>query len=36
MLYTGVFPKQMFLERLIDYSRKELHEECDYITEANK
>lgn len=26
----------MFLDRLIDYSRKELHEECNYILEAEK
>ncbi|KAL4499838.1 hypothetical protein ABPG72_015187 [Tetrahymena utriculariae] len=36
MIYTGVFPKQMFLDRLIDYSRKELHEECNYTLEAEK
>lgn len=36
MMYTGVFPKQMFLDRLINYSRMELHEECNYLLEADK
>ncbi len=34
MRYTGVFPKQMFLEVIIATSRKELKEECDYLHEA--
>lgn len=34
MRYTGVFPKQMFLEVIIATSRKELKEECDYVHEA--
>jgi aarF domain-containing kinase len=36
MIYTKAFPKSMFLDKLINYSRKELHEECDYVIEAKK
>ncbi|EGR30031.1 hypothetical protein IMG5_144060 [Ichthyophthirius multifiliis] len=36
MIYTGLFPKQMFLDKLIDYSRLELIQECDYVEEAKK
>jgi aarF domain-containing kinase len=34
MTYTNIFPKTMFLDKLLENTRKELFEECDYITEA--
>ena len=34
MDYSGVFPKTMFMDKLLDHTRKELFEECDYIIEA--
>lgn len=36
MEYTKIFPKTMFLDKLIENTRKELHEECDYLVEAKK
>lgn len=36
MEYTNIFPKTMFLDKLIANTRKELHEECDYKIEAAK
>ena len=36
MDYTGIFPKTMFLDKLIANTRKELYEECDYLVEAEK
>lgn len=36
MEYTNIFPKTMFLDKLIANTRKELHEECDYTIEAAK
>ena len=33
---TKMFPKTMFLDKLIENTRKELREECDYILEAKK
>lgn len=36
MNYTGAFPKTMFLDKLIQSSREELAEECDYEIEASK
>ncbi|CAK94480.1 unnamed protein product (macronuclear) [Paramecium tetraurelia] len=36
MEYTNLFPKTMFLDKLIANTRKELHEECDYKIEAAK
>lgn len=34
MDYSGVFPKTMFMDKLLDHTRKELFEECDYKIEA--
>ncbi len=31
-----LFPKTLYLERLIESTRQELHEECDYKKEAEK
>lgn len=36
MVYTNIFPKTMFLDQLIQNTKIELLEECDYIAEANK
>ena len=36
MVWANVFPKSLFLDQLIAYTRKELLEECDYIAEALK
>lgn len=36
MQWSNVFPKTMFLEELIKYTRKELMEECDYDAEREK
>ncbi len=33
MVYTGAFPKTMFLDQLIANTRKELFQECDYLKE---
>jgi len=34
MTYTDIFPKHMFLDKLLENTKKELYEECDYIKEA--
>lgn len=36
MKYTGFFPKNLFMDRIIENTRNELHEECDYIIEREK
>jgi aarF domain-containing kinase len=36
MNYTGFFPKNLFMDRIIENARNELHEECDYIIEREK
>jgi len=36
MLYTNLFPKTMFLDQLIENTKVELLEECDYLKEAEK
>lgn len=36
MDYSNLFPKTMFLDKLIANTRRELHEECDYLLEASK
>jgi hypothetical protein len=36
MKFTGAFPKGAYLENLINYTRAELKEECDYRIELKK
>lgn len=36
MIYTNIFPKTMFLDQLIENTKVELLEECDYLVEAHK
>jgi aarF domain-containing kinase len=36
MTYTNIFPKTMFLDKLLEHTKKELYEECDYLVEAAK
>ena len=36
MIYTNIFPKTMFLDQLIQNTKIELMEECDYLSEAKK
>mmetsp|Transcript_16121 Transcript_16121/g.26334 ORF Transcript_16121/g.26334 Transcript_16121/m.26334 type:complete len:565 (+) Transcript_16121:155-1849(+) len=31
---TGIFPKGLFIDRIIDVMKQELREECDYVAEA--
>jgi predicted unusual protein kinase regulating ubiquinone biosynthesis (AarF/ABC1/UbiB family) len=34
--YTKIAPKNLYLDQIIEYTRKELFEECDYQMEAKK
>jgi len=36
MKWSDAFPKGLFLDQLIEASREELKEECNYILEAEK
>ena len=36
LLYPNILPRSLFLEDILKHIRKELLEECDYTTEANK
>ncbi len=36
MKYTKIFPKTLFVDKLILNTKKELYEECNYIIEAEK
>lgn len=36
MNYTNIFPKTMYMDKLIHNTKLELHQECDYKKEAEK
>lgn len=36
MKYTKIFPKTLFVDKLILNTKKELYEECNYIIEGEK
>ena len=36
MKYTKIFPKTLFVDKLIINTKKELYEECNYLIEAEK